>query len=114
MKERKKLLDELLNFEQPIGHIKTALAEFPWDSDVELAFLSARHFENLLKLYLDDSTTVSEVESWANAIEGRDDIGFASDNKKILRELIHELANPLLTQPLTKKRARELLNQLGL
>ena len=112
MEERKELLERLLKFEKPIEPTKAALAKFPWDSDIELVFLSASHFLNLFKRYLNGNVTADEVENWANAIEGRDDVGFVAGNKKVLREIIHELANPLLTQPLTKKRVEEFQNQL--
>ena len=62
--------------------------------------------------FLAGRTSAIEVENWANAIEGRDDIGFEPANEQLLRELVHELANPLLTQPLTRERAIELLKKM--
>ena len=50
MNERKKILEALLAFEQPVEQLRTALAGFPWDSDTELAFLSVGHVTNLAKL----------------------------------------------------------------
>jgi hypothetical protein len=112
MNERKHALEVLLNFEQPLEQIKTALAAFSWDSDTELAFLSIGHASNILNRFVTGRASAIEVESWANAVEGRDDIGFESPNEEILRELVHELANPLLTQPLTRERAIELLKKM--
>jgi hypothetical protein len=44
---------------------------------------------------------------WASAIELRDDIDYDPDSAA--GRLLHELANPLLTLPLTSVRAAELL-----
>ncbi len=112
MSERKKTLEALLAFEQPVEQLRTALAAFPWDSDTELAFLSVSHVTNVVNWFITGRTNAIEVENWAFAIEGRDDIGFESTNEQLLRELVHELANPLITQPLTPKRAIELLKKV--
>ena len=110
--ERKKALEALLGFEQPAEQLRTALAAFSWDAATELAFLSVSHVANVLNRFVTDRTAAIEVENWANAVEGRDDIGFESANEQLLRELVHELANPLLTQPLTRERAIELLKKI--
>lgn len=112
MNERKKALEALLGFEQPVELLRTALAAFSWDSDTELAFLSVGHAANILNRFVSGRAAAIEVENWANAVEGRDDIGFESPNEDMLRELVHELANPLLTQPLTRERAIELLKKM--
>jgi len=48
---------------------------------------------------------------WANAIEGRDDIEFNPDTTA--GRLLHELANPVFTEPLTPARAAELLELIS-
>lgn len=113
MAQRQELLDKLLAFERPIEEIESSLAQFPWDSQKELSFLSLSHISNVLRRYVQGTAKASEVESWANAIEGRDDIGFDSGDKPLIRELLHELANPILAEPLTSKRATELLQRIG-
>jgi hypothetical protein len=112
MNAQKQLLEALLGFEQPIDQLKTALAAFPWDSDTELALLSVSHIANVLNRFVTGHTSGIEVEEWANAVEGRDDIGFESQNEQVLHELIYELSNPLLTQPLTRERGVELLKKI--
>ena len=112
MSERKKALEALLGFEQPVEQLRNALAAYPWDADTELAFLSVGHVANVLNRFVADRNAAIEVENWANAVEGRDDIGFESANEQLLRELAHELANPLVTQPLTRERAIELLKKM--
>ena len=114
MSERTKTLGALLAFEQPVDQLKAVLAGFSWDSATERVFLSAGHIAHVLSRFLIEDAAASEVENWANAVEGRDDIGFESANEQLVRELVHEVANPLLTQPLTRERAIELLKRIEL
>ena len=52
------------------------------------------------------------IESWANAIECREDIGLSKKNEEFIKEIICELANPELTQELTLERALVLVRSL--
>ena len=109
MEQRKKILDQLLSFEQPLNDLKNALARFEWDSEEELSFLSLEHLSGVLRRFLAHGISSVDVESWANVIEGRDDVGFDSGSEAFVRETLHELANPMLTQPLDFERAQELI-----
>jgi hypothetical protein len=44
----------------------------------ELALLSVGHATNILNRFVTGRIPAVEVENWANAVEGRDDIGFDS------------------------------------
>jgi hypothetical protein len=67
----------------------------------------------MLDLYLGSTIRGSDVEEWAEAIEGRDDVGYEGDAADMLREAVFELANPDLTNQLVPERARELRNRFG-
>ena len=112
MNERTNALEAQLAFEQPLEQHRTVLATFSWDADAELAVLSSSHIANVLSRFVAGRIVATDVEAWANAIEGRDDIGFESAKEQLLRELLHELANPLLTQSLTRERAVQLLKEI--
>lgn len=92
----------------PVQEAISRLAEFPWDSESELVLLTPESFCHILSLFKQGSLSASEVEDWANALEGRDDVDFATVQA---RELLHELANPLLTQALSGERADFWLSQ---
>jgi hypothetical protein len=66
-------------------------------------------FAGLISLFKRGSLSAADVEDWANALECRDDVGFSTSQA---HELLHELANPLLTQPLSGERADFWLSQL--
>ena len=102
-------LTALVRATVPIHEATSRLAEFPWDSESELVTLDADDFRNILSLYKLGSLSATEVEDWANALECRDDVGISSVKT---RELLHELANPLLTTPLSIERACFWLSEL--
>jgi hypothetical protein len=112
VEERRRALEALLNAELPIEHLKANLTKYSWDSNVDLATLVADHVANVLSRFIGGRMAAADVEDWANAVEGRDDVGFDRKNELELRELIYELANPLLTHPLTEERARQLLQMI--
>jgi hypothetical protein len=103
-------LEALVKISMPISEAISRLAEFPWDSESELVLLTPEDFFHVLSSFKRGSLSAAEVEDWANALECRDDVGFATSQA---RELLHELANPLLTQPLSGERADFWLSQLS-
>ena len=114
MDERTKSLESLLTLNQPLDEIRSALASFPWDSESELVTLSLAHVGSVLARYLRNNLSEKDLEDWANALELREDIGFEPPTENVLKEIIHELANPSLTQPLTRQRALELKKAIEL
>lgn len=112
--ERANLLRELLNLERPLELIALGLKELPWDWDgPELVTLTAAHGLAVLERFLNGDLSADEVEEWANLIECREDVGFEPSRNAQLLELIHELANPLITAPLTDDMARTWIARLS-
>ena len=103
-------LTALVKISIPTSEAILHLAEFPWDSEAELVTISPSDFFHVLSLFRKGSLSAAEVEIWANALEGRDDVGFSTSQ---LRELLHELANPELTEPLSGERADFWLSMLS-
>jgi hypothetical protein len=100
-------LRDLIELREPIPAAISRLRHFPWDSDRELTTLTGNDLVRLLDGYLRGDLPNKEVEEWANALEGRDDVGYEDRISDTLRQIIFELANPLLTTPLEPARARE-------
>ena len=107
-------MQALVSFDRPLGDIHAALSQYPWDSEVELVLLSRTHIVSVLERFISGSLSAAEVEGWANAIEGRDDIGFETKSRELLKEAIQELANPALTHELTHDSAGILISRLSL
>ena len=111
MDERTDTLKALLSLNKPIEDINTTLSKFDWDSD-ELVVIEIDHIRQALKRYISGELNEAIIENWANAIECRDDVGLSEEAEDVIAALIHELANPELTQKLTPERAQVLVKSL--
>jgi hypothetical protein len=87
------------------------LAVFGWDSDEELIALEPAHALSVLSRFLASELSATEVEDWANAIECREDIGLTQEAP--ITDALFELANPLITRPLTRQSATDLVAKLN-
>ena len=103
-------LNDLLHFSRPLADVTLDLSAFAWDSEEELITLEPAHISAILNRFLMGDISETDVEAWANAIECREDIGFVQPSP--VAEAIWELANPLLTRPLTRQSAGELVATL--
>ncbi len=113
MIERKDALSLLVKRSVPVKEALSLLSAFPWDFPNPLLELKREDITAALTDYLIGSATAEDIEQWANAIEGRDDIELAPQFRSIIASALHQLANPLLTKPLTGISARELTDQLS-
>lgn len=110
---RTNLLIDLIELRTPLIETKSGLAQYPWDHDTVLAVVTREHITSILKQYIAGELNDIQVEDWANAIEGRDDIGFEVNCEDELTEAIHQLANPILTKPLSEERAHKIIRELN-
>jgi hypothetical protein len=107
--ERVALLKALLSMDGSVSEVLGQLAEFPWDSEEELVQLERRHVREVLRKYLEGRVTSDEVENWAEALESRDDVGFA---EPIVQDVMWTLANPELAEPLSTEVTKDVLERL--
>jgi hypothetical protein len=107
--DRLALVQELLELSRPLDNMKVQLAKIEWDYDGEGVELTAGHFSNLLLRYIQGEISDDQVETWANLVEGREDVQFATEDEAKLEEVLFELANPAITQTLDHLRAKTLL-----
>ena len=110
---KRELLQSLLALDRPLKDIRHDLKNYPWDSDYPEVILHREQASRIINRYLHGKLSASEVEGWANAIEGREDVGFESGFDEMLSELIFELANPTLTHTLDNAKAAEWLRRLN-
>jgi hypothetical protein len=106
---RREALRDLVLLGSPTASAQHSLTDFAWDSD-ELLMLDKQHVLAVLRRFETDELATAEVEAWANAIEMRDDIGY--DRETAVWDVLYELANPTLTEPLTRERADVLASVL--
>jgi len=111
MDSRESNLQELLQFARPIDELTRTLSAYGWDFSEPLVALSPMHLSSVLKRYLAGELSGAQIEQWANAIEGREDVQYLPSSLTGLA--LHELANPLLTCPLTRQSATTLVADLS-
>ena len=94
MKTRQEYLNALVNFDQPLSTILPILKTFPWDSSEAIITLKKEH------LIVNNALSVTDLESWADAIECREDITYETDYEDLINDIIFLLANPTLEESL--------------
>lgn len=99
--QRAEAVGDLVELRVPVEQAAAALARFPWDSDEELHVLTRADALRLLKRYKRQELTVVECQRWADALEGRDDLGLEDGFEDTLKEFLFQIATPELTEPLT-------------
>jgi hypothetical protein len=101
MKNRLKILQELVTFSQPLELIAKELSQFDWDYDGKPYIIKPIHIVNVLNRFLFGDLTAKELEDWANLIECREDLEYHKSNYEQLDKIISELANPEIDGELT-------------
>ncbi|MGI5214911.1 hypothetical protein [Plantactinospora sp. CA-290183] len=91
----------LIELRLPLDEATTALTRFPWDSDAELVALTRADALRLLRRYLHGDLTAVDCQRWAEALEGRDDIGLETGFENLLKGFLFEIATPALFGDLT-------------
>lgn len=108
--KREELLRKLLDLSEPseLEIILIELSELNWDSE-EIVIVSQENIQNVLVMYEEGQFSEKQIEDWANTIELRDDIGYQNE---VLKEVIEELANPVLYGSINSSRINELFLRL--
>ncbi|HEX4222890.1 MAG TPA: hypothetical protein VHZ97_11035 [Pseudonocardiaceae bacterium] len=99
-------LRDLINLRVPVDQAEAALAEFRWDSDHDLETLTRDDASRVLLRYQAGELTSADCERWAEALAGRDDLGFEQGWADTLKDFLFEIATPELAEPLTPEFSR--------
>src|SRR5882762_4115286 len=105
--ERQDLLRSLISLESPVDDVLSALQRFGWDSR-ELVTLTPEHIIAVLRRFMAGEFNARDVEHWADAIEGRDDIAMSD----LLKDVLFDIANPVLQGQLDDARAEAQIARL--
>ena len=112
MIDRHVVLQALVAFTGSIDEIRRLLGCLDPDFEGAPITMNKEDIRKALERYLKGDLSLHDVEDWANLVEGREDIVFAKRDEELLSEIIYELANPDLTEQLSSKRAKEIINLL--
>jgi hypothetical protein len=104
---------DLLELRVPVAQAVAALGRFEWDCDEELRTLTRADALRMLGGFQRHELTVGDCRLWAEALEGRDDVGFESGAEDVLKEFLFQIATPELAGPLTHEAASRWERALG-
>lgn len=110
--DRFQLLNDLVCFKKTINILSEQLTQLDWDYDGKLFVVQASHVRAVLEGFLLNKYSAKELESWANLIEGREDLDFEHGKSEEIEEAINFLANPVLQGEITCKSCEKLLEKL--
>ena len=107
------MLMKLVESPERWSEIASSLSAFDWDSEEELVLLRPEHLIHVLNAYLSGMLASADVEGWATAVEGRDDIGSAESASALVTDALHWMSNPVLEGDLTPADARRWIQKLS-
>jgi len=106
------LVASLVECQGDITALRARLWRYPFDADVPLLTLQPSHIISVLERFISGVMPASDVESWAEAVEGRDDIAYAEGADATISDALAVLSAPEVNGALTPEFAQSLLRQL--
>ena len=105
--QRRALLVELIKLRRPVTVIREELSRYEWDSP-EVVRMRAADIVEVLDRFLEGDLSAEDIETWADAIECRDDVDYDE-----VKDVVWELANPAITHSFGREEALVLRKRLG-
>jgi hypothetical protein len=103
------VLADLVELRKPVEQLVAALAPFGWDHEDELVTFTRADAAAVLERFLQGRISGDGCAIWAEAIEGRDDIGLEQGHEEILKEFLFEVSSPEINGKLTAQLAHRWL-----
>ncbi len=113
MKDRSILIRELARLERPVIDVMTDLQNYDWNCDAELYVLTILDVRNVMKKYLDNEISASELSTWADKLEMREDLDYEDGRNKEIATLLFNLSSPEINQPITKENIQKLTDEIN-
>jgi hypothetical protein len=107
------LLRKMLAYELPIEPTIESLAALPYDCDADLVLVTPTDILQITDRHASGDLSVEQVVEWADFLEVRDGIGFAPPHGDRLKEIVWQLANPLINGAITPAVLRDLRLELA-
>ena len=107
------LLRKMLAYELPIEPTIESLAALPYDCDTDLVLVTPNDIIRIIDRHASGEMSADQVVEWADFLEIRDGVGFASPHGDRLKEIVWQLANPLINGEITPAVVKELRLELA-
>ena len=108
---RLEALQALVSGNGSIELLRSQLSAFDFDSD-PLVTLRVDHLIDLLSRFAEGKLSGSYIEGWADLLEVREDVSFDPAYEAEIKQVVHDLANPILSGPLDREAANDMLQTL--
>ena len=110
MRSRREILLDIILLNGELPKLLEEISTFEWDVDEPIVTLTRDNLYKVLHKLKNNEFETNLIEDWANALESRDDLTFENETVK---EVIIELANPILNEPLDPRRLTELMERIA-
>ena len=110
---RRETVEALVEWRGDLSALTARLSEFPFDSETPLVTLQISNIVEALERFLAGGVSANDVEHWADAVEGRDDIGYAAGHEDEISQVLFVLSTPDANGSLTQDSAKKLLGGFG-
>jgi len=111
MKERKRLVKSLIEYEGDINDIIAQLSKYEFDSE-PLVTLTRQNIIKVIEHFLKGAISTIEIEIWADAVEMRDDIEYEQNYEKVIADILFKLSEQEINEPITANLIKGMIVQL--
>jgi hypothetical protein len=110
--DRRQALVDLIDLRKPIGPAIRSLSEHPLGKAPEVVFRRDQ-INRALEMFLAGDLNARDLEQWASAIEGRDDIEYDPSCSPSVADFLFKASTPQLNGALTEQRASEWIRRFS-
>ena len=111
--DRREALSALVEWRGELGQLRANLQRFPWDAEDRLLTLTPGHICRALERYLRGEVSEADVEAWADAVEGREDLEYLSPCEERISEALFQLSTPGINAPINRQTAERWQRELS-
>ncbi|WP_426300244.1 hypothetical protein [Arthrobacter sp. R-11] len=97
---REEALRDLVELRCPVPEALKRLSAFGWASDTELMKIVLEDITRALKRFEAKSLAAQDLEAWAEALQGREDLLLDPTTRDFLADALFELSTPELFGPM--------------
>lgn len=106
--DRREAIRDLIHLRRPLNEVHALLSAAAPPSQDDLATLVTQDISHVLNEFLSGRLSTTELEAWAEAVHGCEDIALDPDDRDFLADALFELSTPELCGP-----ANEVVVALG-
>lgn len=96
-------LRALVSFEGSLAALQVAFEDASYDYEGEPVILTCAQLARGVRRYLDNEISASDLQTWADMIEGRPGIEYESSRQDLLGRVLLQLSTPHLNESMNPK-----------